>query len=128
MDSEFLGVGWQLPLTIDPNGRMQMVRYEAAVEQSIRMILSTALGERLMQPEFGCGIHDLVFATNGAETIGRIVSEVRRSLVEWEARIDVLDVVVQPEAENPNHLLIQINYQIRNTTNRFNLVYPFYLE
>jgi phage baseplate assembly protein W len=128
MDSEFLGVGWQLPLTIDKNGQIQMVRYEAAVEQSIRMILSTAPGERLMQPEFGCGIHDLVFATNGAETIGRIVSEVRRSLVEWEARIDVLDVAVQPDPDNPNHLLIQINYQIRNTTNRFNLVYPFYLE
>ncbi|MDV2996744.1 MAG: hypothetical protein N4J56_006449 [Chroococcidiopsis sp. SAG 2025] len=132
MDSEFLGVGWQFPLTIgkddDKDGRVQMVRYEAAVRQSIEMILSTAPGERLMQPEFGCGIHDLVFATNSAETIGRIVSEVRRSLVEWEARIDVQDVTVQPEADNPNYLLIQINYQIRNTTNRFNLVYPFYLE
>lgn len=127
MDSEFLGVGWQLPLTI-ANGRVEMVRYEAAVRQSIQMILSTAPGERLMRPEFGCGIHDLVFATNSAETIGRIVSEVRRSLVEWESRIDVLDVTVQPDIDHPNHLLIQINYQIRNTTNRFNLVYPFYLE
>lgn len=127
MDSEFLGVGWQLPLTIT-DGRVEMVRYEAAVRQSIQMILSTAPGERLMRPEFGCGIHDLVFATNSAETIGRIVSEVRRSLVEWESRIDVLDVTVQPDIDHPNHLLIQINYQIRNTTNRFNLVYPFYLE
>lgn len=127
MDSEFLGVGWQLPLTIT-DGRVEMVRYEAAVRQSIQMILSTAPGERLMRPEFGCGIHDLVFATNSAETIGRIVSEVQRSLVEWESRIDVLDVTVQPDIDHPNHLLIQINYQIRNTTNRFNLVYPFYLE
>lgn len=127
MDSEFLGVGWQLPLTIT-DGRVEMVRYEAAVRQSIQMILSTAPGERLMRPEFGCGIHELVFATNSAETIGRIVSEVRRSLVEWESRIDVLDVTVQPDIDHPNHLLIQINYQIRNTTNRFNLVYPFYLE
>ncbi|MBD1873792.1 GPW/gp25 family protein [Nodosilinea sp. FACHB-131] len=127
MDSDFLGVGWQFPLAI-ANGRVQMTRYEAAVRQSIEMILSTAPGERLMRPDFGCGIHDLVFATNGAETIGQIVSEVQRSLVEWEARIDVLDVAVQPSADNPSHLLIQINYQVRNTTNRFNLVYPFYLE
>ncbi len=127
MDSDFLGVGWQFPLAME-NGRVQMTRYEAAVRQSIEMILSTAPGERLMRPDFGCGIHDLVFATSGAETIGQIVSAVQRSLVEWEARIDVLDVAVQPSADNPNQLLIQINYQVRNTTNRFNLVYPFYLE
>jgi uncharacterized protein len=128
MDSDFLGVGWSAPVQLDNRGQIQMARYEAAVQQSIRMILSTAPGERLMRPDFGCGIHDLVFATNGAETIGQIVSEVRRSLVEWEARIDLLDVAVYPSSENPNCLLIQINYQIRNTTNRFNLVYPFYLQ
>lgn len=127
MNSDFLGVGWSAPVTTD-QGQIQMARYEAAVRQSIWMILSTAPGERLMRPDFGCGIHDLVFATNSPETIGQIVSTVRRSLVEWEARIDLLDVAVYPDPDNPIRLLIQINYQIRNTNNRFNLVYPFYLQ
>ena len=80
-----------------------------------------------MRPDFGCGIHDLVFASNSAATIGEIVSEVSEALIEWEPRIDVLNVDVQTAPNQPNQLLIQINYQVRTTNNRFNLVYPFYL-
>lgn len=128
MSDNFLGVGWTSPVKLDQEGQIDMVRYEESVRQSIWMILSTARGERLMRPDFGCGIHDLVFASNSAGTIGQVVSEVRQALIQWEARIDVLDVDVIPEATQPNCLLIQINYQVRTTNNRFNLVYPFYLE
>lgn len=126
--ADFLGVGWTLPVQLDDNGQIQMAEYEVAVQQSIWMILNTAPGERLMRPEFGCGIHNLVFAPRTAETIGQIVSDVRQALIEWEPRIDVLDIDVAPDPTEPALLLVQINYQVRTTNNRFNLVYPFYLE
>jgi phage baseplate assembly protein W len=128
MDIDFLGVGWTAPIQLDRNGQIQVARYEDTVRQSIWMILSTAKGERVMRPDFGCGIHDRVFLPNNLGTIGQIVSDVRDALVEWEPRIDVLDVDVIPDATQPNVILIQVDYQIRTTNNIFNLVYPFYLQ
>ncbi|HEY9858252.1 MAG TPA: GPW/gp25 family protein [Candidatus Obscuribacterales bacterium] len=128
MDSNFLGVGWTSPVALDGNGQIQLARYEEAVRQSIRMILSTARGERLMRPDFGCSLHDLVFSTNSAAVIGQVISAVQESLIQWEPRIDVLDVTAIPDADEPNRLLIDIRYLVRTTNNRFNLVYPFYLN
>lgn len=127
-DSNFLGVGWTSPVQLDDNGQIKMARYEDAVRQSIWTILSTAKGERVMRPDFGCGLQDLVFSSNSASTIGRITSDVRNSLVQWEPRIDVLDVQVMSDSSEPNRMLVQINYQVRMTNNSFNLVYPFYLQ
>ena len=128
MSSEFLGVGWQFPVQADASGQIVMARYEESVRQAIWTILGTARGERVMRPDFGCGIHDLVFAVNSAGTAGRVISEVRQALVLWEPRIDVLDVAVLPDGAQSNLLLIKIDYQVRATNSRFNLVYPFYLE
>ncbi|GAX37255.1 GPW/gp25 family protein [Nodularia sp. NIES-3585] len=128
MDIDFLGVGWTLPIQLDENGQIKVARYEESVRQSIWMILSTPKGERVMRPDFGCGIHDQVFSPNSSGTVGQIVSNVRDALVEWEPRIDVLDVDTIPDPNQPNVIFIQINYQIRTTNNIFNLVYPFYLQ
>jgi phage baseplate assembly protein W len=128
MDIDFLGVGWSLPIQLDKTKQIQIAKYEAAVRQSIWAILSTARGERLMRPEFGCRIHDHVFAPNTAGTVGQIISDVRAALIEWEPRIDVLDIELLPQFTHPNLLQISINYQVRTTTNEFNLVYPFYLQ
>jgi phage baseplate assembly protein W len=127
MDSDFLGVGITFPMELNELGKVKMSRYEEAVRQSVWIILGTAPGERLMRPDFGCGIHNLVFAPNSAATIGKVVSEVTSALIEWEPRIDVLDVNAAPDDNQANLLLIQISYQVRTTNNRFNLVYPFYL-
>lgn len=128
MTSEFLGVGWSFPPTLDEQGQIVMAEYEDSVRQAIWMILSTAPGERVMRPDFGCGIYDLVFAPNSPGTAGQVISEVRRALVQWEPRIDVLDVDAIPDEAQPNLLLIALSYQVRTTNNHFNLVYPFYLE
>lgn len=128
MTADFLGVGWPSPLTLNNQGQIQMAYADEAVRQSIWMILSTAPGERLMRPDFGCGIHDLVFAPVNAGTIGRITGDVQRALTTWEPRIDLLAIDVGAEPDQPNHLTIQISYRVRTTNNRFNLVYPFYLE
>ncbi|MBE9009103.1 GPW/gp25 family protein [Pseudanabaenaceae cyanobacterium LEGE 13415] len=126
MNSDFWGQGWASPFSLKTE-QVELVQGEAAIRQSILMILGTAKGERLMRPDFGCGIHDLVFSNNDATTIGEIFREVQQALLEWEPRIDVLDIRVTPDVASPNRLLIELNYQVRTTNNRFNLVYPFYL-
>ena len=128
MDIDFLGVGWTLPVQIDSQKRIQMSKYEESVRQSIRAILSTARGERVMRPTFGCRIHDHVFAPNQPGTVGQVISDVRSALIEWEPRIDVLEIGLLPNPAQPNLLQISIHYQVRTTNNMFNLVYPFYLQ
>ena len=128
MDIDFLGVGWASPVALKENGQIKVARYEDSVRQSIWMILGTAKGERVMRPDFGCGIHEKVFSPNNLGTVGQIVSDVRDALIEWEPRIDVLEVDTIPDRAQPNVILIQVNYQIRTTNNIFNLVYPFYLQ
>ncbi len=127
MSASFLGIGWKFPVSLE-NGGIAMARYEESIRESIWIVLATARGERKMRPDFGCGIHDLVFAVSSGETSGRVASEVRQALTLWEPRIDLLNVAVRSDETEPTRLLIQIEYRVRATNNRFNLVYPFYLE
>jgi phage baseplate assembly protein W len=127
MSSTFLGVGWRFPVGL-ANAGIATAEYEEAVRQSIWIILATARGERQMRPDFGCGVHDLVFAVNSPEAAGRVASEVREALIQWEPRIDLTRVDAGADVENVGRLLIEIEYKVRATNNRFNLVYPFFLE
>jgi phage baseplate assembly protein W len=124
---DFLGVGWKFPLQVTPGGKIAQARYEQRIEEAIYLILSTARGERVMLPQFGCGIHDLVFAPNNATTLTVVVQTVRQALVAYEPRIDVLDITAESAPEEPNLLLIRINYRIRANNALGNLVYPFYI-
>ncbi len=123
----FLGSGFAFPLQIDANGGFAFAAYEADVEQAVFQILSTAKGERVMVPDFGCGMHDLVFAPNTATQAGAVASEVRAALVRWEPRIDVLDVEVSIDGSQGELLLIDIDYRIRANNAFYNTVYPFYI-
>ena len=125
---DFLGTGWKFPLQMTPRGGIARARAEQRIEESIFLILATAPGERVMLPAFGCGIHDLVFAPNNAVTITLVVQRVRQALVAFEPRIDVLDVAAETAPEQPNLLLIRIDYRVRVNNARGNLVYPFYLS
>jgi uncharacterized protein len=129
MAKEFLGVGWKFPVNVDtPTGKISMSEYDKDIQEAIWIILATAKGERIMQPDFGCGIHNLVFATLSMATIGSVELNVREALTRWEPRIDVDEVKVSAEQNNIGKLLIDINYRVRKTNNEFNLVYPFYLQ
>jgi uncharacterized protein len=81
-----------------------------------------------MEPTFGCGIHSYVFAPNNANTVATVSQEIRKALLRWEPRIDVLDVAVETHPETPNVLLIQVDYRIRANNAFHNLVYPFYIN
>ncbi|HEX6322443.1 MAG TPA: GPW/gp25 family protein [Vicinamibacterales bacterium] len=128
INREFLGVGWRFPLQVTPGGRIAQARYEQRIEESIVIILSTAPGERPMLPEFGCGIHNALFASNDSRTIALVVHETRKALTRFEPRVDVLDVHAENTADAPNLLLIRINYRVRTTNTIGNLVYPFYIR
>ena len=128
MAKPFLGVGTAFPSRLDPATQgFVRAEYEESVRQSILLILGTAPGERLMRPEFGCGIHDLVFASLSFGTLGRVQQAVNEALLRLEPRIDVTSIDVRPGGDG-NVLLIHIQYQVRATNNAFNLVYPFYLQ
>ncbi|MCU1670267.1 MAG: phage baseplate assembly protein [Blastococcus sp.] len=128
MAGEFLGRGWAFPIAVEEHGAIAGVALEDAVRQAIWVVLSTAPGERVMRPTFGAGLADLVFAPNTPATHGLVASAVRDALVEWEPRIDVLDVAVTADPGQPTRLLVEVDYAVRATNSRFNLVYPFYLQ
>lgn len=127
VNKTFLGVGVGFPVEANEQGALRRAEYEESVRQSIWIILSTARGERVMRPDFGCGIHDFVFDTVTAATEGRAAATVRDALLRFEPRIDVRDVSASVGGDG-EVLLISIDYEVRATNNAFNLVYPFYLE
>jgi phage baseplate assembly protein W len=124
--SDFLGAGWRFPVGVDARGRIALSRRERDIEEAILMILLTAKGQRVMRPEFGCQIHDLVFAPNSATTAGLACYYVEDALTMWEPRITVLDVTAAPDPEHDERLLIHIEYEIKSTYDRRALVFPFY--
>ena len=125
---DFLGTGWSFPVEPSPAGALRWASEDEKVRQSIWLILSTAPGERQMLPEFGCGIHDLVFEPNTVTLRAQLGVQVQEALARWEPRIEVLDVRVETRSEARNHLDIRVDYQIRELNAVDNLVYPFYLE
>jgi phage baseplate assembly protein W len=127
MNEEFIGRGWAFPLRTDATGGIALVSREREIEEAIRLILGTAPGERPMRPEFGCRIHDFVFGTADGTTANDVGVEVRRSLARWEPRIEVHDVVVSFDPLDQTVLYIDVRYSIRDTNDRRNLVFPFYV-
>ena len=131
--STYLGVGWHFPVKrSDKEGQIQpffaLSAHEESIKQAIWIILATAKGERVMRPDFGCGIYELVFAPNDATTRAMAQHHVREALIRWEPRIEVLQVEVTAAGSQGEELRISIDYRVRQNDNRFNLVYPFYLD
>ena len=123
---DFTGRGWAFPLRLDGSGSFALSSGEQDVEEAMRLVLGTAYGERPMRPEYGCGIHDLVFDTIDARLAGRVSAEVSASLTRWEPRIAVEAVVATPDPTAPHVLRIAVSYRLRATNDRRNLVFPFY--
>ncbi len=127
MSEEFVGQGWSFPLHTGATGGIGVASGDKKIEESIQLILRTAPGERAMRPEFGCAIHDFVFAPADATTAGRISFEVHAALGRWEPRIEVLDVSVEPSDVSRECMYIDIRYTRRGTNDPRNLVFPFYV-
>lgn len=124
----FLGRGFAFPMRVDGRGQVEMVSGEQSIAMAVRLILGTAVGERIMRPDFGCMIHDLVFHPVSANTCSLVTMYAQQALIKWEPRIEDVQVQTYPDPSSENTLLIQIQYKVRSTNNLNNLVYPFYLR
>ena len=125
--ADFLGVGWAFPVEVDARGRIGVARQEQDIEQSIRMIVYTPKGQRLMRPDFGCHIHELIFAPNNGSTAGLAAHYVEEALGMWEPRIRVVDVNAGSDPKDGSRLLVEVHYEIKATHDRRSLVFPFYM-
>jgi hypothetical protein len=127
MGEEFIGAGWAFPVRTSATGGIALATGDRELEEAMALILATAPGERPMRPEFGCAIHEFVFAPADATTAGRIAYEVRASLERWEPRVEVVEVEVTVDGLDAATLWIDIRYTRRGTNDPRNLVFPFYV-
>jgi len=125
--TEIIGSGLAFPLQVDRRGGIALARDETDIEQAIELILATAPGERPMRPEFGCGVHDFVFDSIDASTVGQMELAIREALDHWEPRVVVQTVEFDLSAVDEGRLMIDIGYRVRVTNTLRNLVYPFYV-
>jgi len=124
----FLGKGWPFPIKMDEAGELTLTEYEKCVEQSIRLILGTHPGERVMNPDYGCILWNMVFEPMGSGTEQEVNKIVRESLIRWEPRIRIDDVVTTISQDTFGRMDVTVTYTITRTNTTHNLVYPFYLE
>ena len=126
---DFLGRGWSFPVGLsDSTGGISMSEKEQDIKEAILIILTTAKGERIMRPDFGCGIHGFVFSVMNAAMLTLMEQSVREALERWEPRISVQNVKARYEPSPGNRCMIDIDYTIRETNDSYNIVYPFYLN
>jgi len=128
MSQEFVGVGFSFPISLDAEGRVVLVREEDTIRRSIWLILSTALGERSMRPDFGCGLQDYVFSDASGHTLGRLANAVEAAIVKWEPRVALESLEIRQDPADPTRLLIELTVQVLAISTSLNMVYPFYLE
>jgi len=127
MAKEFLGIGWKFLIKLDSSGKFKLSKYEEDIEESIRIILGTIPGERVMRPEFGCGIYEYVFSTINISNLALIEEEVKKALTLYEPRIEIIKIKASADTNREGLVLIEIGYRVISTNTRQNLVYPFYL-
>lgn len=125
--ADFIGRGIAFPLRVDQSGSIATTGATDGIDSALRVVLMTAPGERVMRPDFGCRIWELLFEPINANTLGLMAVAVREAVSRWEPRVDVEDVRIVPEPGAEGRVLIHIDYVIRTTNDRRNLVYPFYV-
>lgn len=129
MSKDFLGRGLSFPIKVDKStGKIKMVFAQDDIKESIRIILGTKKGERVMRPEFGSKLNDFLFETIDETTLFLIEDEVKSAITNWEPRVEDVSVKASLKDHNEGRVDINIEYKVRMTNNLFNLVYPFYLK
>ena len=127
MEKDFLGISLRFPFRIE-EGKLAWSKYEDSIRESVMLILSTAIGERVMRPDFGCKLHELVFSPNDTSTASLAIFHVEEALKKWESRIELIKVDANADKKEGDRLNISIEYRVISTNTRYNLFFPFYLE
>lgn len=126
---DFLGRGWKFPIQLDAvSGRVAESAYEQSISDSLKIILQTQPGERVMRPDFGCRLKDFAFQEMNYTVLSQMEKEVSRAITFWEPRIIEVEVHCKPDSKGQGMVLIEISYVVRSTNNPYNLVFPFYLN
>jgi uncharacterized protein len=125
--TDLIGRGWAFPVRVDGRGGIALASGAEELEGALRMILSTAPGERVMRPEFGCAIWDHLFAGTDASSLGQMAQAVREAVGRWEPRVELEDLHVAPDPDEPTCVRIELAYRARATNDRRSLVFPFYV-
>ena len=127
LEDPFIGSGWSFPPSFDKaRGEVEMSRGIRDIEESLRIIFTTALGERIMNPLFGCALGDNVFEVMNTSRLSFIENLINTAIIYHEARIDADQVTVLPDHDR-GALVITVSYKVRGANSRFNFVYPYYL-
>lgn len=124
---DFVGTGLRFPITVNAHGSLATSSGAERVQDAIWVIVSTSPGERVMRPTFGAGVNDYVFANNSAPARTGLASAIKRALLDWEPRIDVVAVRVEEVVGNESQVLATVEYRLRGTNELFNAVYPLSL-
>lgn len=124
--ADLIGSGWAFPGQITPGGSVRLVDGGEEIDAALRMILTTAPGERVMRPDFGCAMWEQVFAPVNPNTLGLIEQSVREAIVRWEPRVELTSVAAVPEGDG-SRIAIEVAYRVKATNDYRNLVYPFYV-
>ena len=127
MNNKIVGRGWAFPPHLDDRDRIALSQDDADIRQAIYIIIMTALGERVMHPDFGCRIHELIFDPANDETAATAERYVSEALGRWEPRIRLERVSAAPSSTGNGELSIEIEYEIKSRHDRRSLVVPFYL-
>jgi phage baseplate assembly protein W len=127
MANEFTGAGWRFPILPDRAGSLGYVEGDENVLQSLRVLLLTRLGERVMRADFGSAAPRLVFAPGSVQYLGLLETTIREAVRDWEPRIDLEEVRAEADPEEENRVTVSIRYLVRRTNTRQNLVFPYYL-
>lgn len=129
MTQSFLGTGWQFPPTWNnATKETAMASEEEDIHQSLQILLATRKGERIMQPEYGCNLDEMLFESMTTTFKTYIREMVRKAILFYEARIDLQTVTIDDSRDAEGIILIILEYMVRTTNSRFNFVYPYYKQ
>lgn len=126
--NDFIGTGFRFPIRVNGRGGLSWSSGPNRIQDSIWIIVTTALGERVMRPRFGAGVSNFVLNSNSVVVRTQLADAIKRALVEWEPRIELEAVRVDEVPEQASQVLIGIDYRLRETNELFNMVYPLYLQ
>ena len=127
MAREFLGTGFRFPLVPDATGALGWSSGDANVEESLHVLLMTALGERVMRPLLGTGAERMVFAPGSERYLRLLETTIEEAVRDWESRVDLLDVRAELDTSDATRVLVSIAYRVRQSNTRNSMVFPFYV-
>ena len=127
MGKEFIGTGWRFPIAPGPSGSLEWSCADDNVEHSLRVLLLTRVGERVMRAGFGSRLGELVFRPGSDQNLRAIEREIEAVIRREEPRVEVMAVLAEADGDDPAHVTVSLSYRVRRTNTRESLVFPFYL-